>query len=291
MATWNELTTAITESCQVRDGSDEWIQVVYSWDDGRAQLLDVALAQLGDEPLAILTSPIAPYSPSNVDVLIQEVDIGLRLTDDGQISTVHPLHIAHMTTNDCLKVMAQVAGITDEIEKSVTNGGDARIPAPGEESIPESDSGNADGGIPVLTSGQWIVGRDIQPGLYRFSGYVARLDAQMSIIDNESASSGLGLVLVSPHDSYFEVSGEAVSLDDYPQYDVLANSPRDGTYLVGVDIPVGKYRIHGDGRSAFYRLKDRNMQRISTDFNRGSLILDLRSSVFAVEFSGRLERL
>lgn len=291
MTTWLELTTAITESCQVRDGSNEWMQVVYSWDDGRAQILDVALSQFGDEPLAILTSPIGSFSPSNVEFLIQNVDVGLRLTPDGQIAMVHPLHIAHMSSADCLKVMALVAEVTDEIEKTVTGGGDARIPAPGESSSSSSNNEPQDASLTVITSGQWIVGRDIEPGLYRYSGYVARLDSQMGIIENDSARSGLGLIKVLPHDAYFEVSGEAVRLEDYVKYDVLANCPRDGIYLVGVDIPVGKYRIHGDGRSAYYQLLDRNMQRITNDLNRGSLVLDLQPSTFAVGFSGRLERL
>lgn len=291
MATWIELTTAITESCQVRDAGDEWMQVVYSWDDGRAQILDVALAQFGDEPLAILTSPITLYSPSNVDLLIQNVDVGLRLTPDGQVSMVHPLHLAHMKTTDCLKVMALVAEVADEIERNVTNGGDAHIPVPGESSGTSPTNHSPESSLPVITSGQWIVGRDIHPGLYRFSGYVARLDSRMGIIDNESARSGLGLIKVLPHDAYFEVTGEAIRLEDYPSYDVLANDVRDGIYLVGVDIPVGRYRIHGDGGSAYYQLLDRNMQRITNDLNRGSLILDLQPSTFAVGFSGRLERL
>lgn len=291
MTTWAELSAAITTNCQVRDGGDEWIQVVYSWDDGRSQLLDAVLAQFAGEPLVILTSPIAPYSSSNIDFLIQNVDVGLRLTSDGQISMVHPLHIAHMTEDECLKAMSVVAEVADEIEKSVTNGGDAHIPVPGEESGSSNSAQEQGTAIPVISSGQWIVGTDIAPGLYRYSGYVARLDAQMGIIDNDNARSGLGLIQVFPHDAYFEVSGEAVRLEDYPIYDVLANAPRDGIYIVGVDIPIGKYRIHGDGSSAFYTLLDRNMQRITNDLNRGSLILDLQRSTFAVGFTGRLERL
>lgn len=291
MTTWAGLVEAISARCRVRESGDEWIQVVYSWDDGRSQLLDVVLSQIADEPLAILTSPIAPYSPANIDFLIQNVEVGLKLTPDSQISMIHPLHIAHMTDDECIKSMSVVAEIADEIEKTVTNGGDAHIPMPGED-VASHDSGQDSGtAIPVISSGQWIVGTDISPGLYRYSGYVARLDAQMGIIENDNARSGLGLIKVSPHDAYFEVNGEAVRLEDYPVFDVLANSPRDGKYLVGVDIPVGKYRIHGDGSSAYYQLMDRNMQRVTNDLNRGSLILDLQGSTFAVGFSGRLERI
>jgi hypothetical protein len=291
MATWSELATAVTEKCQVRDAGEGWIQLAYSWDDGRAQVLDAVLTEFAGEPLVILTSPIAGYSPGNIDYLIQNVEVGLRLTPDGQISMMHPLHIEHMSINSCLRVMSAVAEIADEIEKTVTNGGDARIPQPGESSgadFPEQDHGS---GIPVITAGQWIVGRDIAPGVYRYSGYVARLDSQMGIINNDNARSGLGLIHIYPHDAYFEVSGEAVRLEDYPVYDVLANAPRDGTYLVGVDIPLGKYRIHGDGSSAYYELFDRNMQRVTNDLNNGSLILDLQRSAYAVGFSGRIERL
>lgn len=291
MTTWNELTAAITSNCQVRDAGEGWIQVVYSWDDGRAQLLEVTLSEFGDESLAILTSPIASYSPGNVDFLIQNVDVALRLTPDGQLSMMHPLHIDHMPTSACLKAMALVAEITDEIEKSVTNGGDARIPAPGEEFSNDSTEPQSSSGIPVIPSGQWVVGNEVAPGFYRYSGYIARLDAQMGIINNDNARSGLGLVQVLPTDSYLEVSGEAVRLEDYPVYDVLANAPRDGIYLVGVDIPAGKYRLHGDGSSAYYELFDRSMKRITNNLNSGSLILDLQANTFAVGISGRLERL
>lgn len=290
MANWNELVEALTSTMTVHEQTESGLSVVFNWSDGRQQLVYIDNIEFAGESLAQVTSPIVPFSNQAAEFLFNNVGVGLRKTPDNFISMVHPIHIEHMDVDTCVKVISSIAEVADEIEKSVTDGADARIPNPGEKSEGHIDSGQEEVSN-VISAGQWLVNSEIKPGLYRFAGYVARLDAQMGIISNESVSSGLGLVLVNPHDSYLEVSGEAISIDDFPVYDVLGQEPRDGIYLAGTDLPYGKYRIHGDGRSAYYASYDRNMNRLNNDLNRGSLIMDLSKSVFAVEFTGRLEKI
>jgi hypothetical protein len=270
----------------IHSESETGISVVNSWDDGRSQITHLDSIEFAGEKVAQLTSPIVPYSNKAAEFLLNNVGVGLRKTPDNFISIIHPIHLEHMDVETCVRVVASVTEVADEIEKSVTNGGDATIPNPGEQNAIETEEQSN-----VISAGQWLVGDEIQPGLYRFAGYVARLDAQMGIIGNESVRSGLGLVMVGSHDTYFEVSGEAISVENFPIYDVLGNAPRDGIYIAGTDLPYGKYRIHGEGGNAYYATYDRNMQRLNNDLNRGSLILDLPQSVFAVEFSGRLEQI
>lgn len=289
MNSWEEFVGEIEARLQVINKTDDRVSVAFSWQDGRVQQVNIQNIQFAGELVALVTSPILPYSREAADFLLTNSSIALiRTDDDGCLSVCHPLHIIHMTASACLGAIASVAETADEIEKSVTGGADSNIGFKKGESQNDTNSELDD---KVISAGQYVVGTDVSPGLYRYSGYVARLDAEMQIIDNDNARSGLGLVKISPHDSYFEVSGEAISLDFYPVYDVLGNGPRGGTYLVGVDIPPGRYRIHADGRSAFYKTYDKNMTRLSSDINKGSLILNLPASVFAVEFTGRLEQI
>lgn len=141
----------------------------------------------------------------------------------------------------------------------------------------------------VITAGTYIVGSDIQPGLYRVSGYFARLDAHHGIIDNDSARSGLVLVRIYPSDSYVEISGEAMSVEFMPSVDPIASQYRDGTYMVGVDIPPGRYRISDPGGTAFAFVKDRDLSTTRSESNRGSVIVTLSTADFALSFSGLLE--
>lgn len=289
MTSWSELVEGLGERFDIVDQAESAVSVAMGWDDGRVQRVNLELIEFAGESVALVSSPIVAYSREAADFLLNNIGMALRKTDsDGALAVSHPLHLDHMPLESCIRAVSAIAESADEIEKSVTGGADAHIHqstdgAPDQEHL-EQDSA-------VITAGQYVVGTDIAPGLYRFAGYVARLDAEMQIIVNDSVRSGLGLVLVSPHDAYFEVSGEAIRLEDYPTYDVLGQAPRGGIYLVGTDIPPGRYRIHGEGRSAYYRTFDRNMNRLNSDLNRGNIIMNLQPSVFAVEFNGRLEQL
>lgn len=288
MAKWDEITTSIEQKFQVLDRAQGSITVGFEWDDGRSQPVSIQLIEFSGEDVVVITSPIVGYSREAADFLLRNVGMPLKNTADGFISVAHSMHISSMDATSCLRAINAVAETADEIENNVTDGGDAGLNATITGGATSNDQQQVDG---VISSGQYIVGSEVQAGLYRFAGYVSRLDSTMNIITNESASSGLGLICISQHDSYFEVSGEAVPISSFPVYDVLANAPRGGTYLVGVDIPAGRYKIHGEGGSAYYAIYDRNLNLLNNDFNSGTLIMNLSTSAYAMGFTGRLERL
>ena len=288
MASWEEIRSTVEKKFHVLDKNQGSITVGFEWDDGRSQPVIMQLIDFATEEVLLVTSPVVPFSREAADFLLRNVGMPLKNTADGYISIAHSMHILSMEVSSCLLAISAVAETADEIEKNVTDGGDAGLNATISGGATSSDEQQVDG---VISSGQYLVGSDVQPGLYRFAGYVSRLDSTMNIITNESTNSGLGLICINQHDTYFEVSGEAVPISAYPVYDVLGNAPRGGMYLVGVDIPAGRYKIHGDGGSAYYATYDRNLNLLNNDFNSGSLILNLSTSAFAMSFTGRLEKL
>lgn len=291
MCTWDELVDAIEDGLSVREAGDSWIQAEYAWVDGRQQVVDVTETQWGGKPIAMLTSPLVPYTEANAALVLQGIGVPLLLTQDGMLSVAHPLHHEDMDVDACLDAMAHLAALTDEIEKVVTGGQDARLPLRSQVEAQGAATSALDSvDSKVIPNGQWVVGTEVAPGYYRFTGYVARLDRQLGIITNESAYSGLGLILVSPHDTYFEVRGEAMRLEDFPVYDVQAQGVREGIYLAGTDLPYGTYRLHGEGSDAYFATYSSSMNLIRNDLNQ-NVILNLDHSVFAVEIRGRLERL
>jgi len=123
----------------------------------------------------------------------------------------------------------------------------------------------------TIGSGQWIVGTEVPPGLYRFSGSFASLGAADTIRGIVAAYSGLGLAKVLPSDATVQINGEAIRADHYGPYDVLANKPSDGFYLVGIDIPPGRYRLSAPGGLASWFFFDQSMNVIrSTTTRNGS---------------------
>jgi hypothetical protein len=288
MTSWNDLVSDLETRFQVIEKTDDFISIAFSWEDGRSQQVNIQHINIGEEKVALVMSPVVPYSREAADHLFLNYDLSFMRSDrDGFISMTHPIHLDHMPIESCVKTISRISEIADEIEKTVTGGSDAGIGA----KLNESNDVNDEADSLVMPSGQYVVGTEIEPGMYRFAGYVARLDKEMQIIDNESTRSGLGLIRVNPHDSYFEVSGEAIKLEHYPTYPVLENEPRGGIYLVGSDIQPGRYRINGDGSSAYYATYDKQMNRLNSDLNKGSLILNLQASAYAVEFRGRIEQI
>lgn len=286
MGSWPDLVNEIESRLQVVSKSEDFISVAYSWDDGRMQQVNISRVDFIGENLALVTSPVVPYSASAAHRILNNFALPITKTEvDGYISISHPLHIDHMSIVACMQAITSIAETADEMEKNLLNGGDAQVGAIAHGGAQEAEQDESN----VIPAGQYVVGSDISPGLYRFAGYVARLDSEMEIITNESVRSGLGLVKILEHDSYVEVSGEAVHIDDFPVYNVLENAPRGGIYLVGTDIAPGRYRLHGDGRSAYYATYDRQMNRLGNDLNKGSLIVNLQPGVYAFEFTGRIE--
>lgn len=170
------------------------------------------------------------------------------------------------------------------------------------EACPGPGSSNASGGADSssggnssaeISAGTYVVGSEIEPGFYRSSRYWSRLDANQDIIDNDLVwGDGWTLVEIKSSDKYIEFSGVAYALEDMPVLDPIAEGFTEGSYLVGVDIQPGTYRINAEGDSMAYGSRlacDRDI--LDNDLNSGSVILTVKSSDCMFEFRGILEKL
>jgi hypothetical protein len=151
--------------------------------------------------------------------------------------------------------------------------------------------------LPVISSGTYIVPDELAPGQYRVSGYFARLDANMNIIDNDGVygEGELTFMEVRDTDAYVEISGEAIAVDAFREYlgggfDPIAAGAEGGTYLVGEDVAPGRYRVEDETYAYAARLKC-NRDIISNAGNSGSVIIVVADSDCLFEFSGRLSRI
>ena len=136
------------------------------------------------------------------------------------------------------------------------------------------------------------MGSEVVPGIYRVAGYWARLDADLEIIDNDGVyDDGLSLVNVLESDAYIEVNGEMISIQYLPVLDPIASEFAEGTYLVGVDIAPGRYRITPGpaGDSAYWARLDDQREINDNDLSDGPLIVIVSESDWALTFTGTIE--
>jgi hypothetical protein len=133
------------------------------------------------------------------------------------------------------------------------------------------------------------VGREVPPGLYRYSGSFSRIDEHGQIMSISVAYAGLGLARVFPEDYSVNVVGEATRADVHGPYPVLEKNPGGGCYLVGVDIEPGQYRISNPGKLASWTTFDRNMAIINIRNNQGQILVTLDPGVFALDFQGTIQ--
>jgi hypothetical protein len=149
--------------------------------------------------------------------------------------------------------------------------------------------------LPVISSGVYIVPTEFAPGLYRVVGYWARLDANQEIIDNDLVpENGMALLNVRDTDAFVEINGEAISVAEFNGgvADPLLNGFTSGTYLVGIDIQPGQYRITPEtGSTAYFARLDANGEIIDNNLSEGQLIAQIAESDWAFSFTGTLERI
>jgi hypothetical protein len=148
---------------------------------------------------------------------------------------------------------------------------------------------------PVLqfSEGVYIVGEEIPPGIYRFAGYFARLDQDQEIIDNEifDVEDGWGAMTVLESDAYVEISHVAVALEDTRPLNPITEGFTEGTYLIGLDLPAGRYRVTPESAdsSAYWARLDEDGEIIDNDIADGQLIVVVRESDWALTINGAIE--
>lgn len=145
---------------------------------------------------------------------------------------------------------------------------------------------------PTISSGVWEVGTEVEPGTYRVAGYWARLDTDLEIIDNDIVyDNGLSVVVIRDSDAYIEVSGEMIHIDHFPEADPILLGFTEGTYLVGVDIAAGRYRITPEADMAYWARLNKNFDIIDNALSEGQLIVVVKESDFALSFTGLIEEM
>lgn len=156
--------------------------------------------------------------------------------------------------------------------------------------------------LQVIESGTYVVGSEIQPGRYRVTGYWARLDDSLEIIDNDGvySDSAFSILEVQPTDSYVEINGEAATVQDFRAYllaisgvgfyDPIAVGAEEGTYIVNEDVQPGRYRVEDPDYAYAARLTcDGDI--IDNEGNAGSVIIIVEPTDCLFKFSGKLSPL
>ena len=108
----------------------------------------------------------------------------------------------------------------------------------------------------TFSAGWWLVGLDIEPGLYRAEGdirYLARLSGLGGEIDDiipiQVSLDGPAVVEIKPDDVAFQSRGEGEwRLVDESYQPEPRTTFGDGFWIVGVDILPGEYRTDDDVR-------------------------------------------
>ena len=141
----------------------------------------------------------------------------------------------------------------------------------------------------TISSGTYIVGSEIQPGMYRVAGYWARLDASMDIIDNDGVyKDGFGMLNVRDTDAYIEISGAAMPLSATRALDPSVEGFTSGTYLVNWDIQPGRYRVSGTDGMAYFARLDTNGEIIDNNISDGDVIVIVAAGDWALSITGTI---
>lgn len=137
--------------------------------------------------------------------------------------------------------------------------------------------------------GTYLVGTEIPPGVYRTNDYWSVNSADGEIIDNDLIRSGTTIAVIPEGAATVKFSGEALAIADSAVYDPIVEGFTEGTYVVGVDIQPGQYRVSGS--SAYAARLDGNLEIIDNDLADGSVILMVDPSDAYFKFSGTLEKI
>jgi hypothetical protein len=142
---------------------------------------------------------------------------------------------------------------------------------------------------PTISGGVYVVGTDIQPGVFRVGGYWARLDAAQEIIDNGLTDNCPNIMVVQPTDAYVEISGGALRIEDSFPIDPIAEGCTDGVFLVNLDVQPGRYSVTGGtGGSSYWARLDGTLDIIDNDLGEGTRIVIVDATDFALEINGTL---
>lgn len=145
--------------------------------------------------------------------------------------------------------------------------------------------------LPIIPAGVYIVPDEVDYGTYRHNSYMARLDQNQDIIDNDLVNDGMGLMIVAAGDAYSDISDEAILYQELGPVDPIVEGFTDGRYVVGYDLAPGRYRVIPLAGTAYWARLNAELEILDNDLGDGQLIVNVRGSDFALEFRGTLEPL
>lgn len=144
---------------------------------------------------------------------------------------------------------------TTEVETTTTAAPTTTTAAPTTTTVPASPT-------PAFRSGTWLVGDEIEPGIYATAGescYWARLSglsgAFGDIIANDNTN-GQAIVDIAESDEAFESGCAWYTLDELRAFDLVATNDliEDGTWLVGEQMAPGRWASEDNATCYWARL-------------------------------------
>ncbi|MCU1396271.1 MAG: hypothetical protein JWM34_4699 [Ilumatobacteraceae bacterium] len=154
---------------------------------------------------------------------------------------------------------------------------------------PTTEAATTTTALQFIDDGVYLVNTEFAPGLYRVGQYWERLAADGSIIDNDITSDCPSLVQVLPTDDQIKIQGQALPVSLTQPYDPIANNCTDGTFLVGLDIQPGRYKVTPDENgNAYWARINKKFDIIDNDVVQGQLIVTIKPGDFAIKIDGTL---
>lgn len=193
----------------------------------------------------------------------------------GACSATSPVSEGQATTT----VIAATTTVVDE------------SPSTTERPAPTTTATTIEPPLPIIPAGMYIVPDEVAYGTYRHNSYMARLDQNQDIIDNDLVNDGMGLMIVAAGDAYSDISDEAILYQELGPVDPIVEGFTDGRYVVGYDLAPGRYRVIPLAGTAYWARLNAELEILDNDLGDGQLIVNVRDSDFALEFRGTLEPL
>jgi hypothetical protein len=134
-----------------------------------------------------------------------------------------------------------------------------------------------------------LVPNEVPPGVYRVGRYWETLNAAGKTTANDLTEDCPSIMVVQPTDSVVKIEGTALPISKSLAIDPISKGCTDGTFLVGLDIKPGRYRVTSAGRDAYYERVDKNLKTINNDLSQtGSLIVTIKATDFAIKIQGTI---
>lgn len=183
-----------------------------------------------------------------------------------------------------LIVVAALVGSRDQPQQNAAPGAIAAAVAPEAAPAPGPVEPKIEG---LITSGVYAVGSEVQPGIYRVGQYWELQDADQGTLSNDLTMACPSIVVVPPTAAYLKIQGDAVPALT-TKVDPIEQQCEGGTFLVGVDIEPGRYKLTPTSDHGYWERMNNRMGTIANDLGTGQAIVIVKKTDFALKTNGGL---